>query len=195
MADGDLTLNDNPNVDTGYVESGGKLHQVHLTRQLNGTLELNDDNYNVDTGYVTVNGKKHRVHLVADLSNGGSGSGVSSVNGQTGVVVLTGADLTTLVTVSTTTLTQELASDTIYDCGELTNLTITFPATMDAKYISQVNFTSGTTPTALTAPNTIKWKGEDLTGGVFVPVASKRYALLFFYDGTAVRGIVQSVAA
>ena len=37
--------------------------------------------------------------------------------------------------------------------------------------------------------------GEDLTGGVFVPVASKRYALLFFYDGTAVRGIVQSVAA
>lgn len=190
MADGDLTLNDNPNVDTGYVESGGTLHQVHLTRQLNGTLELNNDNYNVDTGYVTVNGKKHRVHLVAEL--GGGGSGVTSVNGQTGAVVLTGADLTTLVTVSTTTLTQELAGDTIYDCGELTDLTITVPATMDAKYISQVNFTSGTTPTSLTAPNTIKWKGEDLTGGVFVPVASKRYAVLFFSDGQNIRGIVQA---
>ena len=194
MADGDLTLNDNPNVDTGYVESGGKLHQVHLTRSLNGTLELNDDNYNVDTGYVTVNGKKHRVHLVADISSGGGG-GVVSVNGQTGVVVLSGADLTTLVTVSTATLTQELANDTIYDCGELTDLTITFPVSMDAKYISQVNFTSGATPTSLTAPNTIKWKGEDLTGGVFVPVAGKRYAVLFFSDGTAVRGLVQSVAA
>ena len=99
-----------------------------------------------------------------------------------------------VITISDSTLTQELANDTIYDCGELTALTITVPATMDAKYISQVNFTSGATPTALTAPNTIKWKGDDLTGGVFVPVASKRYAVLFFTDGVNVRGIVQAVA-
>lgn len=308
MADGDLTLNDNPNVDTGYVESGGKLHQVHLTRQLNGTLELNDDNYNVDTGYVTVNGKKHRVHLVAVLGNGGGSIDYTTVvsktttmpvadssnadivymyTGETDGTYTHGAiyeniatttpssatatqsvgsslsdiavdvdtleaftgwttdnslqifytadgwsvDTTSLgitytgtptvgdaititytaettsyawqkvdtggsqvITISDSTLTQELANDTIYDCGELTALTITVPATMDAKYISQVNFTSGTTPTALTAPNTIKWKGDDLTGGVFVPVASKRYAVLFFTDGVNVRGIVQAVA-
>lgn len=101
---------------------------------------------------------------------------------------------TTIVSVTASTLTQELANNTIYDCGELTALTITLPATINADWACQVNFTSGTTPTALTAPNTIKWKGDDLTGGVFVPVASKRYAVLFFTDGVNVRGIVQAVA-
>lgn len=118
---------------------------------------------------------------------------VESVNGRTGVV--TGVqDVATISTVSAATLTQELAGNTIYDCGELTDLTITLPATINADWACQVNFTSGTTPTALTAPNTIKWKGDDLTAGVFVPVASKRYAVLFFTDGTNVRGIVQAVA-
>lgn len=116
---------------------------------------------------------------------------VESVNNMTGQVVLTGADLTTLVTVATATLTQELANDTIYDCGEMTSITLTLPATMDAKFIAQLNFTSGATPTSITAPNTVKWLGNDITGGVFVPVASKRYCVLFFYDGTAVRGLVQ----
>lgn len=101
---------------------------------------------------------------------------------------------TAIVNVSASTLTQELANNTIYDCGELTDLTITLPATINADWACQVNFTSGTTPTALTAPNTIKWKGDDLTAGVFVPVASKRYAVLFFTDGVNVRGIVQAVA-
>ena len=123
----------------------------------------------------------------------GSGGGVVSVNGRTGVV--TGVqDVATISTVSDSTLTQELAGNTIYDCGELTALTITLPATINADWACQVNFTSGTTPTALTAPNTIKWKGDDLTAGVFVPVASKRYAVLFFTDGVNVRGIVQAVA-
>lgn len=118
---------------------------------------------------------------------------VSSVNGRTGDV--TGVqDVATISTVSDSTLTQELANNTIYDCGELTALTITLPATINADWACQVNFTSGTTPTALTAPNTIKWKGDDLTAGVFVPVASKRYAVLFFTDGVNVRGIVQAVA-
>lgn len=126
-------------------------------------------------------------------SGGGSGGGVVSVNGRTGVV--TGVqDVATISTVSAATLTQELANNTIYDCGELTDLTITLPATINADWACQVNFTSGTTPTALTAPNTIKWKGDDLTAGVFVPVASKRYAVLFFTDGVNVRGIVQAVA-
>lgn len=116
---------------------------------------------------------------------------VESVNNMTGQVVLTGADLTTLVEVATATLTQELANDTIYDCGEMTSVTLTLPATMDAKFISQLNFTSGATPTSITAPNTVKWLGNDIAGGVFVPVASKRYCVLFFYDGTAVRGLVQ----
>jgi hypothetical protein len=116
---------------------------------------------------------------------------VESVNNKTGAVVLTGADLTTLVTESGATVSRQLASDTIVNCDTVTSLTITLPSTYDAKFISQINFTSGATPTSLTAPNTIVWLGNDITSSVFVPVANKRYAVLFFSDGTNVRGLVQ----
>ena len=124
-------------------------------------------------------------------NGGGGGGAVDSVNGKTGVVVLTGADLTTSVTVSTSTLTQELASDTIYNCGELSALTITIPNSVDEKYISQVNFTSGATATVLTAPVDVIWRGSDVDSNGFTPVANKRYAVLFFSDGVNVRGLVQ----
>lgn len=336
MADGDLTLNDNPNIDTGYVESGGTQHRVHLIRALNGTLELNDDNYNVDTGYVTVNGKKHRVHLVAELGNSGgsidyttvvsktttmpvadssntdivymytgetdatythgyiyecvketaytdsvtyepatlSGTVVTSTTGALATIAseyITGdvesivsgtltydgvgelwvfvgkdsedntvgtfqvyqqdyvdagftftgtpedgdvvaftctiTDASTyswqrldvqptgkeeVVTVSASTLTQELADNTIYNAGTLTALTITFPATPTASYISQVNFSSGTTATALTAPVDVVWSGDDIVSNVFVPDVSKRYSVMFFYDGVSMCGIAKA---
>lgn len=100
-------------------------------------------------------------------------------------------DSTQVVEKGSGIITQELASDAIYNCGETTSITLTLPATMDAKFISQLNFTSGSTPTSITAPNTVVWLGNDITGGVFVPVANKRYCVLFFHDGTAVRGLVQ----
>lgn len=118
---------------------------------------------------------------------------VESVNNKTGAVVLTGADLTTLVTESEAAVSRQLANDTIVDCGTVTSLTITLPSTYDAKFISQINFTSGATPTSLTAPNTIVWLGNDITSSVFVPAANKRYAVLFFSDGTNMRGLVQGV--
>ena len=98
--------------------------------------------------------------------------------------------LTQVVTVSESTLTQELVDNTIYNAGELSSLTITFPATPTVDYISQVNFTSGATPTALTAPVGTVWRGSDVST-VFVPVANKRYAVLFFFDGVNMRGLVQ----
>lgn len=132
--------------------------------------------------------------LAIRVVGGGGGSGaVSSVNGKTGVVVLTGADLTTTVEISNATLTQALASDTIYNCGEMTSIEVTMPATADVKFIAQLNFTSGTTPTSFTSPVDMKWLGDDVST-TFVPVASKRYAILFFYDGVNYRGIVQAVA-
>lgn len=100
-------------------------------------------------------------------------------------------DSTQVVEKGSGAITQELAGDTVYNCGTVSALTITFPATVTPKYISQVNFTSGTTATALTAPVGMVWLGNDIVQGVFVPVASKRYAVLFFYDGTNVRGLVQ----
>ena len=155
------------------------------------TVSTSGDNY-VDKNDVYTRDNDGKL-CVRTVGNGGGGGDVTSVNGKTGAVILTGADLTTLVEIDTATLTQELANDTIYDCGEMTSITLTLPATIDAKFISQLNFTSGSTPTSITAPNTVKWLGNDITSSVFVPVASKRYAVLFFSDGTAVRGLVQGV--
>lgn len=123
---------------------------------------------------------------------------VTSVNTKTGAVVLDAEDVgaqaaTAIVTISSATATQALAGNTIYNCGEMTSLEITLPATPTIDFIAQLNFTSGTTATALTAPAGMVWLGNDIVQGVFVPVASKRYAVLFFYDGANVRGLVQGV--
>lgn len=112
---------------------------------------------------------------------------VSSVNGKTGDVVIPA-----IVAIPGTSATQQLATETIYNCGELTELSITFPASPTVSYISQINFSSGATPTTLTAPVGIVWVGDDISSDVFVPVANRRYCVLCFYDGTAMRGIVQA---
>lgn len=112
------------------------------------------------------------------------------VIGENELSILTDASLSTVESVSGTTVTQELLPDIIYNCGELSALTITFPATMDAGYIAQINFTSGATPTTLSAPAGTVWRGSDVDSNGFTPVANKRYSVLFFYDGTQVRGLV-----
>lgn len=167
-----------------------------ITRDSQGQLAVNTVSsteaevpYNYDDCFTLDTNGRRALRIVGA---GGSGGGaVDSVNGKTGVVVLTGADLTTSVEVSESTLTQELASDTIYNCGEMSSLTITFPEDVDEKYISQVNFTSGTTPTTLSAPEGTIWRGSDVDSNGFTPAANKRYCVLFFYDGTSMRGLVQ----
>lgn len=106
------------------------------------------------------------------------------------------ADRTSPITdISTATATQALASNYIYNCTvDMTSLEITLPATPTANFCAQVNFTSGSTPTAFTAPNTMKWLGDDVSSNVFVPAASKRYAIMVYYDGVNMRGISQAVA-
>lgn len=102
------------------------------------------------------------------------------------------ADKTSVVTLTGTSVTQELANNTIYQCSELSSLTITIPNVVTADYISQINFESGSTATTLTAPNTIIWFGDDLINDVFVPSIGKQYVVIFYYDGINVRSIVQS---
>lgn len=89
--------------------------------------------------------------------------------------------------------TVELATNTIYNAGELAALTITLPATTDSTYVSQLNFTSGATATAFTAPDTIKWAGDDITENAFVPATGKRYTVMFYSDNVNIRAIVQGV--
>ena len=132
------------------------------------------------------------------VGGGGGGSSLPDQTGHAGEFLITnGTDaswskLSQVVTVSESTLTQELANNTIYNAGELSSLIITFPATPTADYISQVNFTSGATPTALTAPVGTVWRGSDVST-VFVPAANTRYSVLFYYDGVNMRGLVQGV--
>lgn len=102
------------------------------------------------------------------------------------------ADKTSVVALTGTSVTQELADNTIYQASELASLTISIPNGITSDYISQINFESGSTATTLTAPNTIIWFGDDLTNNVFVPAVNKQYVVIFYYDGTNVRSIVQS---
>lgn len=89
--------------------------------------------------------------------SGGGGGSVTSVNGKTGAVTLTAEDVgaaeaETVVAVSGATPTIEPQSNTIYNCGELTSLTISNPPTTGAYSIV---FTSGATATVTTFPASI----------------------------------------
>lgn len=87
-----------------------------------------------------------------------------------------------------------LADNTIYNGGAQTALTISLPSTVGVSFLSEIDFTSSTTATTLTYPNTLLWDGEDCSNNVFTPVVSKRYTCIIFYDGTYWRGIVKGVA-
>lgn len=107
---------------------------------------------------------------------GGSGGAVSSVNGQTGAVLLTAEDVgaaeaETVVAVSGATPTITPAPNTIYNCGEVTSLTISNPPATGAY---SVTFTSGSTPTDLSVDPAIKMPDG------FSVEANKRYEINVF---------------
>lgn len=98
---------------------------------------------------------KEIVVLAGKKSTGGGS--VSSVNGQTGAVVLHAEDVgasqaETVVNVTGTTPTIEPQANTVYNCGELTSLTIANPP---ATVAYSIVFTSGSTATTTTIPATI----------------------------------------
>lgn len=97
----------------------------------------------------TVEPVSHLEQVISEYGGGSGGGAVSSVNGQTGAVTLTAEDVgaapaETVVAVSGTTPTITPANNTIYNCGELTSLTISNP-TANGKY--SIVFFSGATPT------------------------------------------------
>lgn len=140
---------------------------------------------------------------VKTVSLGGGGGGGSSdysdlsnkpkINNVTLSGNKTSSDLhlqgaTSIVTL--TTDSTELATNTIYNGGELASVTFTLPATVPADFVAQLNFTSGTTPTTFTAPATVTFEGDACSNGAFTPVASKRYSVLIYTDGVNVIGLV-----
>ena len=98
------------------------------------------------------------------------------------------------VVISTTTGTVALADNTIFNGSELSTLTITNPSSPTVDFSCRVNFTSGATPTTVTASNVV-WVGDNVSETVgFVPRINCRYTLMFMYDGSNIRGIVQGVS-
>ena len=136
------------------------------------------------------------------LGGGGGGGGTGDYNDLSNKPKInnvtlsgnkTGADLglqgaTSIVTL--TTDSTELATNTIYNGGELASVTFTLPATVPANFTAQLNFTSGTTATTFTAPASVTFEGDACSNGVFTPLASKRYSVLIYTDGVNVIGLV-----
>ena len=86
-----------------------------------------------------------------------------------------------------------LANNTIFRGGEMANLELLVPSSLDTTFICEVDFTSGATATAFTMVDTVKWRGDDITDGSLVPVANKRYSVLVWFDGTFVRAESEGV--
>lgn len=102
---------------------------------------------------------------------------------------------TAIITDTTsTTASLTLANDTEYRyTQELSSITLTLPQTPDNNFISGLVFESGTTPTAMTYDSSIKWSGDDVTSNAFVPVASKTYNIVFWFDGININAVARGV--
>ena len=87
-----------------------------------------------------------------------------------------------------------LEDNSIYNGGIQTSITIALPANYSIGFLCEIDFSSGSTATTLTYPNTIKWLGDDIASNIFTPVANKRYTVIIYYDGIEYVGIVKGVA-
>lgn len=92
--------------------------------------------------------------------------------------------------VTLTTASTELATNTIYNGGELASVTLTLPNSVPADFIAQVEFSSGAAATTFTAPAALYFNGDACDGGVFTPVANKRYCIMVISDGVNTLGFV-----
>lgn len=95
-------------------------------------------------------------------------------------------DTPTVIQALSATDSITLTDSVLYQGGEQTSLTIALPESATVGFVSQASFLSGTTATAITYPSTgLVWhhRGDDVSGGVFTPVANKVYTIMFIYDG------------
>lgn len=96
-------------------------------------------------------------------------------------------------TISELTAQTTLANNVIFRAGEISSVELLIPETIEDDFICEVDFTSGETATAFTMVDTVKWTGDDITDGAFVPVGNKRYNLIFWYDGVGLNAVSRGV--
>ena len=94
--------------------------------------------------------------------------------------------ITNIITITESTAAITPDNNTEYRCGEVMSVTITLPEDMPDDYAAYIVFTSGTTAAGAVYPDSIKWSGDDVIDGVFIPVASRRYNIGIWYDGVNV---------
>lgn len=101
----------------------------------------------------------------------------------------------TIVDVEGVTLTQTMANNTEYRCGEMTNVDITL--LQSEQYESSLVFSSGETATEFVYSDDIYWSGTDvqIIEGLtmFVPSSNSRYNISFWFDGSALNAVVRGV--
>lgn len=164
---------------------------------INGNVD-SDSQYGIGIGGAVLSNAQYAIQLGYGSNSNANTFKVANTNGNFEIMSADGtvpSDRTAPVTeILTTTVVQALADKYIYNCGEMTSVEVTLPATIPVNFSAQLNFTSGSTATTFTAPNTIKWLGDNVST-TFTPTTNKRYTVLFYSDGVNVRGLVQAVAA
>lgn len=81
-----------------------------------------------------------------------------------------------------------------YRYGEVEELTIVLPEVFPEQFQCSVVFSSGLAPTVFTCPASVKWSGSNIDSNLaLVPVAHKRYTLLFWHDGVNLCAISRGV--
>ena len=99
--------------------------------------------------------------------------------------------ITNIITITESTAAITPENNTEYRCGEVTSVTITLPEEIPDDYAAYIVFTSGTTAAEAVYPDSIKWSGDDVIDGVFIPVASRRYNIGIWYDGVNVNAVAR----
>lgn len=100
---------------------------------------------------------------------------------------------TTTITTNTTDtdITLTVADNTEYRyTQELDSIDLTMP---NGDFIASIVFASGSTATLMTYDSSIKWSGDDVVMGFFVPTADKTYNIVLWYDGININGIARGV--
>ena len=193
----------------GYTTNTGTVTSVNNTEPVNGNVTLSIPSEVTETT-VTNWGFTKNVGTVTSVNNTQPVDGnvtitiptvptnVSDFTNDAGYITssaLTDYQQKTTITAITSGDSITLADNTIFNGSELSSLTIALPASATVAFISELVFSSGSTPTTLTYPNTIKWLdgSDDVSSNVFTPVASKRYTVVFYYDGTNYIAVVKGV--
>ena len=91
---------------------------------------------------------------------------------------------TTIDTTSTSPIT--LANNTSFRLGTISALTINAPSSYSLDFTCEVIFTADTGISMTYSAVSPTWSGDDVSGGVFTPVAGKTYNIIFFNNATAV---------